>query len=39
VEKTGRKRPWKSKTDFHFPTAATATSDLRLQIKWRDMGS
>jgi transposase len=26
VEKTGKQRPWKSNSDFHFPTAPAATS-------------
>ncbi|HLZ92328.1 MAG TPA: hypothetical protein VKQ28_11470, partial [Candidatus Acidoferrum sp.] len=33
--KTGRNRPWKSKPDFHFPTAAT-TTNLRLHFKCPD---
>lgn len=32
VEKTGASRPWKSKTDFHFPTAPTTTKPSPLTL-------
>ena len=38
MEKTLAPRAWKSRSDFHFPTATATASNLRLHFKWLDEG-